>query len=218
MQTDRILIFAGGVGIERALQEAEKYAAYVGLNQKEELHLRLLTEETLGMVKAISGEFKAAFWIESIKESGYKIHLDAEMKMDYDKKKDLISVSKSQKNAASQGFMGKIRDMMENGIYEYNEAGMTGAAYGVDPITYSSLGISPGVAHAPLPVPEEDADDLETWTMEQYRKEVEASKDENPDAAAAWEVLEKSIVASIADDVIVYVRKNKAQVTIVKYL
>jgi hypothetical protein len=218
MQTDRILVFAGGVGTERAMQEAEKYASYVGLDQKQELHLRLLTEETLGMVKAITGEFKAYFWIENIKENGYKIHLDAEIKMDYEKKQDLISVSKSQKNAASQGFMGKVRDMMENGIYQYNEAGMVGAAYGVDPITYTSMGISPGVGHAPLPVSEENLDDIATWSMEQYKEDVKASKDEDPDAAAAWDVLEKSIVASIADDVIVYVRKNKAQVTIVKYL
>ena len=68
MQTDKIRVTSSGEGIERALQESEKFASYVGLTGKDALRLRLLAEETLGMVEAITGDFTATFWLESAGE------------------------------------------------------------------------------------------------------------------------------------------------------
>ena len=93
MQTDKIQILSNGEGIEAALAESEKFAAYMGIEGKPALHLRLLTEELLGMVRAITGDFKAYFWIENQEGGGYRIHLDAETPMNLDKKTELISLS-----------------------------------------------------------------------------------------------------------------------------
>ena len=53
------------------------------------------------------------------------------------------------------------------------------------------------------------------WSMEDYRKALQQNKDSNEGMMHAWDELEKSIVASIADDVIVGVKNNRVQMTII---
>ena len=49
--------------MEAALNQAEKVAAYKSLSPKNTLHLRLLTEEMMGMMRSITGETQGKFWI-----------------------------------------------------------------------------------------------------------------------------------------------------------
>ena len=63
MQTDKINVESNGNGMERALEEAMKFASYIGLDEKSSLTLRLLAEETLNMVSAITGDYVAHFYI-----------------------------------------------------------------------------------------------------------------------------------------------------------
>ena len=49
------------------------------------------------------------------------------------------------------------------------------------------------------------------WTLEQYRNSVNTEEQ-----AEAWDELEKSVIASVADDVIVGVKGNRVDVVIVK--
>ena len=80
MKTDIVKVKSNGEGREKALDEASKFASYVGLDEKSALVMRLLSEETLGMVTAIAGDFFAEFWLES--EDGVcSIHLDATTSM-----------------------------------------------------------------------------------------------------------------------------------------
>ncbi len=51
MKSDVIKLTMAGDGIEDALHAASDSAAYRGLGKKEALHLRLLTEEMLGMLR-----------------------------------------------------------------------------------------------------------------------------------------------------------------------
>ena len=64
MRTDTIIVSSRGNQMEAALKEAEKVAAYKGLSAKNALHLRLLTEEMMGMMRSITGENTGEFWIE----------------------------------------------------------------------------------------------------------------------------------------------------------
>ena len=68
MQTDVILISSNGTAMENALAQADLVADYKHLSHQEALHLRLLTEEMVGMMRSITGETKGKFWIED--ESG----------------------------------------------------------------------------------------------------------------------------------------------------
>ena len=206
MQTDKIQILSNGEGIEAALAESEKFAAYMGIEGKPALHLRLLTEELLGMVRAITGDFKAYFWIENQEGGGYRIHLDAETPMNLDKKTELISLSSKGVNNVLGGFMGKIRDMVENGLYYYNKVDQLQLRNGI----YTPVGVTAGIT------PEGAGVDGFVWTMDEYRDRMNSARGSDPDASKAWDELERSIVASIADDVVVSVRKNMVKITISK--
>ena len=51
------------------------------------------------------------------------------------------------------------------------------------------------------------------WRLEEYRNFVAAEKGKQ---VSAWDELEKSVIASVADDVIVGVKGREANITIVK--
>lgn len=201
MVTDTINVSSDGSGREEALLETEKLADYISLGSKQRLRLRLLAEETLGLVAAISKDFTARYRAESLETGKCIIHLEADADMDYGKRKEFISVSTSGKNEASKGFMGKIRSLFENGLGHgseelsgvpaYMEMGMTGSAdmQGANNIMY-------------------------IWSLENYREGISGSSDTGEDAFGAGDELEKSIVASLADDVKVAVSGNKVELTI----
>ena len=211
MQTDRIKVASDGSGREQALREAEKFAQYVDLDRKKGLRLRLLTEETLGMVSAITEEFSADFWIESTESRCCRIHLKAKTDMNYTKKKELVSVSSSGKNEAAKGFMGKIRELIENAVYSSDEEFERLAA---DPETGPML-------YATMEMYDSDmtADDtmLYLWSLERYRAAME-EREKTAVVKEAWDELEKSNVASIADDVRVSVSGRTVELIIEKQL
>ena len=64
MVTDVIVVSTQGNRMETALEQAEKVAAYKGLAKRDELQLRLLTEEMMGLVRSITGKKEGRFWIE----------------------------------------------------------------------------------------------------------------------------------------------------------
>ena len=56
------------------------------------------------------------------------------------------------------------------------------------------------------------------WSLERYRAAMEKEKEQSPVVKEAWDELEKSIVASIADDVRVSVSGKKVELIIEKQL
>lgn len=210
MQTDKIRIRSTGEGAEEALEEASKFASYSGLDKKSALRVRLLAEETLGMVSAITGDFNADFWIESDKKCAVRIRVEALTDMDFKKKQDLINASTKKKNEAAKGFMGKIRQIIENGLYSIDEVGSLQAEYGTGSVMYANMGmceIDPGSAIHSMNY---------MWSLENYRNSVQNASETNLAVKEAWDELEKSIVASIADDVRVGVSGNKVELFIEK--
>ncbi len=209
MQTDRIKVASDGSGREQALREAEKFAQYVGLGRKEGLQLRLLAEETLGMVSAITEEFQADFWIENTEAGGCRIHLTAQTDMNYTKKKELVAVSSSGKNEAAKGFMGKIRELIENSLYSSAEELDNLSADGMGPMMYTSM----GMCDSDLMVTDSM---LYLWSLERYRAAIDENQEDSPEVEEAWDELEKSIVANIADDVRVSVSGSNVELVIEK--
>ena len=210
MKTDVIQVNSRGQGFDRALEETARFAAWVGADHKKALQLRLLAEETLGMIRAITGAFEADFWIESTRSGACLLHLDAETIMDLSKKPDLIAISTTKKNAAAEGFMGKVWNLIENSLYQTNEIGRLQADYGGRPVPYGMLGTC-------------DVDAVDAvnpyaslWSLNRYRGSIEEQRPENASMEHAWDELEKSIVASIADDVRVGVRGSRVELEIEK--
>lgn len=207
MKTDVISLTNSGAGMDAALNEATAAAQYRGLNNKESLQVRLLAEEMLGMLREITGETKAQFWIES-EGKEVQLHLTARPYMTGAMRKDLLSAATSGKNAAAVGVMGKLRDMIERVFEEPEELGQYGYyhqgmifmsdADGLDHMTYS---VSADVA---------------MWSMNKYKDTVEAEKDTTEEAKEEWDELEKSIIANLADEVKVAIRGREVELIVYK--
>ena len=207
MDTKKLIVDSSGAGMDEALSAADRFSVDRGLDPRTAMHIHLLAEETVGMVRAITEDFSALFWLESNDDGKVFIHLLAETDMDMDKKRALIDTSGSKHNYAARGVMGKIREIIENGMYKIDEVGKLQAQYGGVPLMYSVMGCV-------------DSSYAQTvnyqWTLGQYRQNVEVEKEDNPAAREAWDELEKSIVANIADDVKVSVKGSSVELIIEK--
>ena len=209
MQTDKILIRSDGAGTAQALEECDRFAAYARLDRRSALHMRLLAEETLGMVRGIVGSFQAFFWLESVKKKDRqlcRVCVKADAEVNYETREELLKVSTSGRNSAAVGFMGKIRELFELGIQGYNEASRYQTQQGYGMADYAAMGmIEQGVAT-----------DAFYWSMDLYKDQISGQKQESEAADEAWDELEKSIVARIADEVRVGIRNGQVELVIEK--
>ena len=112
MKSEIITIDNHENGFSEAVEEAQKVAAYTKLNAKDSLHLQLCTEEVLSLVRSITGEIKASFWIET-EGRQYDLHVSTKTAMDMEKRSLLLSVATSRKNEAAKSFIGMLRDIFE---------------------------------------------------------------------------------------------------------
>ena len=202
--TEKIKLTNTGEGMNEALTMTEKAASLFNLDDKNRLRARLLAEELLSMTRSIAGEFSADYWIDL--EEGTRnfiIHLEAKTQLDYSKRKELLSVSTTGQNTANPGIMDKIRGIFEAGLYNIEESFQLQAEYGTGMFSYGALGaVDDGMSEA-----------VYAWSMQKYKQGVEAEKNNEPDA---WDELEKSIIANIADDVSVGVLRDKVTLTVRK--
>lgn len=205
ISTERISVGGDGQGFDQAIEAAEDFAVLIKLDKKAKMHLRLLTEEMLGMVKAIAGEFQAVFYADRDGDD-YRLHLDAEISMDPNKRRELISASSSGKNEAAKGIMGRIMDFVEVGMENYDEVSKLQNRYSISPLSYGVMGMDGDAMNQAML----------TWSLKQYRDSLYDTNGEAEGYAEAWDELEKSIVANLADDVKVGIRKDRMEMTISK--
>lgn len=202
MVTEHIGISNGGDGMNDALSMADGFAVSLGLTKKEAFHIRLLAEEMFNMVRAITGGFNAFFWIDE-ENRVCRLHLEsAKIDLDYGKRRELLSVSTQGENTASRGIMEKIRDIVEAGLYNISEGYNIQAQYGIGMFNYGVVGINDTAM----------SDAVFAWSMQKYKDEIESRAEE----IEAQDELEKSIIANIADDVRVGVKKDSLEIVIVK--
>ncbi|MBR5110988.1 MAG: hypothetical protein IK099_12445 [Clostridia bacterium] len=198
MKTDVIMISSQGSQMEAALDQAEKVAVYKGLSMKNALHLRLLTEEMMGMMRSITGKTDGQFWIED-KQDTYELHLKVTANVSADMQKQLLAASHSGKNEAKLGLMDRIRGFFY--------AGADSDVYGLS----SPLMLSEMYEGSSTPTLDWE------WSMSVYQEALSYRvKQDDAKAKDAWDELEKSVVAHVADDVKVAIRGKDVEMTIIK--
>lgn len=196
MKSNVCTINKGTKDLDAILRESEKVAVYNELTHKQALQLRLICEEMDGMLPNIIDEFDGDFWIEF--ENGVcKVNASIEFdEFSKEKKQNLINFSKDKKNVAAVGITGKIRSVVEN-LFMDEENLHTYAMF-----SRTFVAATGGA---------DSADYNYYWSLEQYKQNVEKEKQ-----AEAWDELEKSVIASVADDVIVGVKGKRADIIVVK--
>jgi len=200
MKSDVIHVTSEGTGIDEALRQAEAVAAYKGLPRKSGIQLRLLTEEMMGMLKALTGQREAEFWIEDTKKA-FGLHLKTDTLVNSQMRKELLAVSTSGKNVSAKGVMGKIRDMFERALEPVDDR----------PDSAVASATSYGWNYAGSPVNEGFAG-TGVWSFNRYRSALEAGNGPKED----WDELEKSIVANIADEIEIGIKDGTVEMIIYK--
>ena len=196
MRSNVCKIENGTKDLAAILGESERVAEYNSLTHKQSLQLRLLCEEIDGMLPNIIDDFDGELWID-FEDGTCEIHVSIRIpEFSTGKKEELIDVAKDKKNAAAVGIVGKIRNAIEN-FFLSEDTALAFAATGGN--FHLATGYSEGVDYSYL------------WSLGQYRDSI--AKEEQ---AEEWDELEKSVIASVADDVVVGVKGNRADITIVK--
>lgn len=193
MKSNICKIEKGALDLGVILKESEKVAIYNELNDKQTLQLRLLCEEVDGMLPNVIDEYSGDFWID-FEEGVCKINVAIEFnEFTASKKKELIKIAKNKKNAAVTGILGKIRSVLEDMFLDSEWKKSYEMAYLFNCANESCLG----------------TDYSYMWSLQRYKQVIRKEEKE-------WDELEKSIIMSIADDVIVGVKGRKANFIIVK--
>ena len=115
MKSNIINVDNQGDGFEKAIEEARKVAAYEELSHKDSLRLQLCAEEMLSLIRSVTGELKASFWIETESKT-FCLHMSAQTVLDTEKRAQLLASSTSGKNEAAKSFLGQVRDMFEQAL------------------------------------------------------------------------------------------------------
>ncbi len=204
MKTEKRRIGGARERADLANQLVEEYAAGVNLSEKERLHLCLLAEEAVGMLYAMTDTVDGSIWIEG-GDGEAAIHLEASARLDPDQRKALTAIDSRGPGAAGKSFMGLLGEFISDSLYHLEQSVKWLAN---ETFKNGMVGVN-GVA-APM-----IADTLTpVWSLAEYRANLRA----NPDDAsrAALDDLERSIVARLADDVIISVQRKKVDLVIVR--
>ena len=188
------------------LAEVEKVTAYNGLEDKKALRLRLLAEELCGMLPGLIENFSGEFWAENDGDD-YELHVELKADdMSFEVRDELISVSKTGKNAAAKGVMGKIRAVAETMLLVAFDPTLLPPPPAGE--FYDGYGFNMGFGYIDPTIAVETGY-IYSWSLFNYKTAVEEKKDE-------YAELERSIVAKLADDIIVGVRGKNVVIVVEK--
>ena len=199
MKSTVVTINSDGAGMKDALAVTESIGTEKGLEKKSVLHLRLLAEELLGMLRGIAGSVEADYWLE-YEGNGFEFHMKSEVKLTSEMREQLISAASSGQNDAAKGFMGKIKVLIADILVSAKEI-----------IPYAMIN-----AVSAYPAGGTAGENISEWSMNNYKDEVRKHVGDSEDAVKAWDELEKSIVANIADDVKVKIVGNDVEIIVYK--
>ena len=191
MRSDIIHVTNDGAGVQEALKQVERVAVYKDLPPKGALHLRLLAEEMLGLMCALTGEKEGDFWIDD-EDREFRLHLKLPVRMNAEMRSKLLAVSSTGTNAAAKGVMGKLRDLLER---------MSEASNGEFAFSYAAGMYTPGEAAVVSGL----------WSLNRYKDSIDSETQ-----TEEWDELEKSVVAKVADEVQIAIQDSCAEMIIYK--
>ncbi len=203
MRSDVYKFSGTEVDLAKIDETAAKVAAYANLGRKEQLRLVLLSEELLEMIPNLLRYGDGEFWIDC-SGSKFEIHavVYARDNLSSLERDDLIGVSKSGRNAAATGIVNKIRVAAETFFANY---ALTAGSTGVN-----ADGMNAGMANfCQLGMYDSPMGYSQQWSLSNYRNRAAGDSE-------AWDELEKSIIANIADDVTVGILNNTVEITVKK--
>ena len=206
MITERIEITSKDKNVPEILEVTEEFARSQNLNEKQALHMRLLAEELVGLISGITTDFRAAFWVEGDKGI-CDVCLEAETLVNKKRRDELMLVSTSGKNTEVKGVIGKIRNVFEGFMLTYDDLDAQGLMISQG-TPYSVGGMVDVNAYRSM--------ESQIWSLEEYKQSLGVNDGGSNEIIEAWDELEKSVIAKLADDVRVGIRGSHVTIVIHK--
>ncbi|MCR5627621.1 MAG: hypothetical protein K6F99_09895 [Lachnospiraceae bacterium] len=209
MKTDELSIEDLSVDTDKVLQEAEAFCKYNKFSEKDTRRIRLITEEALGLLRALTKTHTGVMYFEK-KKNICKVHISVLADVNIENREQFLSVSKSGKNTASKGLLGKIREIIELSFMNTGDEELDKALQGgVCSVPYVPIDLAGSASAAQM-------DAVNYWSLTKYNEELEKKKDKDSESKEAWDELEKSVLNNIADDVNIGITKGRVVIEIIK--
>ena len=195
MKTDIIKLSSDISSWEDALDETEKCGRYNNLGDTQVLKLRLLGEELMNLMKSIVGEFDGSYWIET-KNNKFEVHVTADTQVSFLQRESLLDASKtSEEEQKKKGFFKTIINVWKD--YVDTQSVILNDPIMQQRIEIMGLGIDSGELA------------LKSWSLNRYVETLPDDQQEKDD-------LEQFIVKSLADDILVSAKKDRASLIAVR--
>ncbi len=101
--------------LSRVFQQVQQCADQAGLSHKQALGLRLLAEETMSLLRSITGQLDADFWLDWEGKS-FCLHLCTKQKLGNVQRRQLIGSTTDRRNAAVTTFLDRLREFYEKAM------------------------------------------------------------------------------------------------------
>ena len=201
MNKNSVIIDNAGNGFAEALEISNKMGVEAGLDKKELLRLRLLTEETIGLLRGIAGDIKAEYTIAQYGKE-FTLSLNGDVVLDKTMHDQLIDASTKGENSAVKGFTGKLKEMIGTMLLP--------GTLGHTVVSGLSMGLTNMGSPASIDTSATAAKEY-LWSLEKYEEAVKEGN--NP---SATDMLEKSIIANVADEVQVNIVNPHVEIKVFK--
>jgi hypothetical protein len=196
MVSDKFKFADNSPDASRIPLNVEQFGGFSGLSPTNARLLSLLSEEMIGMVKAILPDFSAELYVEN-KLNRYEIVLAVSAVIKSKDRDNLLKASGGKNSAHTGGLLGKIGDMFVNWSISLND--------NPDPVlSYSDMELGMGMGMV---------NGYEEWSMRTYLDSLQ-SKSAEPDLVD--DGLERSIIVKLADDCKVAVKSGSVVMTVTK--
>ncbi|MBR6229091.1 MAG: hypothetical protein IKQ97_05085 [Eubacterium sp.] len=207
MISERIELTSKDKRIPDILKVTEDFVRLQSLDKKQALHMTLLAEELVGLISGITTDFRGEFWVEG-SAGAYDVCIEAETLVNKKRRDELMAMSSSGKNIEIKGVMGRIRNIFEGFMLSYDETENQEVIMS-QMTPYSAGGMVDMNAFRSM--------ESQIWSLDEYRKNlVVPVKESEEGAVQAWDEMEKSVVAKLADDVRVGIRGSRVTMVIHK--
>ena len=199
-----VVVDTRGNGMQDAIERTAKLGTTCGLERKDTLRLRLLSEELFGMMRSIVGSVSGHYWVEHDDTKSFAIHLQTDVSMDRELRRQLLSLSSSGQNEAAVGFVGRIRDLVDVMMLpkDAGERAMMELPPGIQ--KRNDKAGNGGIQ-----------ENAYVWSMNQYKADMTKDSDTSL-SEELQDDLEKSIVASISDDIRISIEGTRVEIIIFK--
>lgn len=197
MKTEMIHISSNGEGIAEALAAVEEAGIKQGFDTSDAKHLRLLSEETLELVGSITGRMDADFSAD-IRDNECEIRLVGKPTTTSIKKSGLVA-----QYLDPSGIGKKIAALFETSFEDLLKNEVALSETGIQRVDEGILKEMGRTGEGFV------------WTLDSYELSVfdshSAKKEEN------WDEINSSIIASLSDEVRIFVFTDVAELVIIKH-